>query len=565
MNKIKLIIIFVFCVKFSFSQFPKFSIGGLSRGMSNTSYLSENDSINDDINQEFNIVFDMAISGQLNKNVNLYSELRLGSSLDIFDTSASYINLRRLLIFGDFNKQLSFEIGDVDLKMTPFTLWNYNEEGNVNESELFSTYRQIQHYENYNNENFWRRQGVQLFGNMGFGKNDTLSYKFFGTREKSSNELSIPDVFLYGEQFYYNNKLFQFGLNHIDLFTNNRGILIDSNFHNHVISSSIVFDFKKLEISTEGGISKLSNYSGKNNKWVEGEFIYISANYLINKSLSFDLNFRSVSDDFSSPGSQSKRINYNMSPNLFPNEINQATPRLINSGDIINDISLFRSNSIYNRTIDYQLDPYNPVFGLAEPYGLSTPNRRGLTAKLNFNDTTKTINLFTNYSLLYDLTPEGLNEKRQYNIYSFGGLIKFGKLFNFKKQINLYGGLSYSRTNRNHPEEINVEDVDFNNSLIDLALDIEVVEDLFLLVGVKRLNASGTDYLPVRFEDDFSISSYNLYSANLSEQIRALGLKYNFSKKSSLMLNYQLIEREDLLNNISFSTNQIFVLIQITF
>jgi hypothetical protein len=563
MKKIKLLIIFIFCVKFFFSQFPKFSIGGLSRAMSNTSYLDANDSINEDVSQEFNIIFDMAINGQLNKNVNLYSELRLGSSLDVFDTSASYINLRRLLIFGEFNRHLSFEIGDVDLIMTPFTLWNSTEEGNVNESELFRAYRQIQHYENYNNEHFWRRQGVQFFGKMDFGKNDTISYKFFGSREKSSNEFSIPNVFLYGEQFYYKNKQFQFGLNHIDLFTNNSGILIDSNLHNHVISSSIVFDFKKLEISAESGISKLSNYNSNNN-WIEGEFIYLTANYLINKSLSFDLNFRSVSDDFSSPGSQTKRINYNLPPNLFQNEINQQSQRLINSGDIINDISLFRSNSIYNRTIDYQLDTYNPLFGLAEPYGLSTPNRRGLTTKLNFNDSSKKVKLFTNFSLLYDLTAEGVNAKRRYNNYSVGGVIKLDQFFDFKKQINLYGGLSYSTINRNHPDEINVEDVDFNNSLVDLALDLEVIQDLFLLVGLKKLNASGIDYLPVR-EDDFSITSYNLYSASISEQISAFGLKYTFSKKSSLMLNYQLIDRVDLQNNIYYSSNQIFVLIQITF
>ena len=61
----------------------------------------------------------------------------------------------------------------------------------------------------------------------------------------------------------------------------------------------------------------------------------------------------------------------------------------------------------------------------------------------------------------------------------------------------------------------------------------------------------------------FLILSYNLYSANLSEQITALGLKYNFSDNSSLLVNYQLLNREDFQNETSFSTNQFFVLIQI--
>ena len=60
--------------------------------------------------------------------------MRLGNSLEVFDTSSSYINLRRILIYGKLSEKISFEIGDIDLKMTPFTLWNYQEEGNVNEN-----------------------------------------------------------------------------------------------------------------------------------------------------------------------------------------------------------------------------------------------------------------------------------------------------------------------------------------------------------------------------------------------------------------------------------------------
>ena len=113
MKRIIILLFLSLLTQVNFAQFPNFSIGGLSRAISNTSYLDSNDSINEDINQKFNIIFDMAIDGKLNKHVNFYSELRLGSSLDVFDTSASYIDLRRILVFGEFNKNLSFEVGDV--------------------------------------------------------------------------------------------------------------------------------------------------------------------------------------------------------------------------------------------------------------------------------------------------------------------------------------------------------------------------------------------------------------------------------------------------------------------
>ena len=67
------------------SQFPSFKLGGLSRALSNTAHLSKEDTSNSDISQDFNIVFDLAIDGKLNNYVNLYSELRLGSNLEVFD------------------------------------------------------------------------------------------------------------------------------------------------------------------------------------------------------------------------------------------------------------------------------------------------------------------------------------------------------------------------------------------------------------------------------------------------------------------------------------------------
>ena len=106
------------------AQFPSFKIGGLSRSLSTTSALDSEDTINKDINQELNIIFDLAVNAELNEKVNFYSELRLGSSLEVFDTSASYIKIRRILLFGHVSKHVKFEVGDIDVKMSPFTLWN---------------------------------------------------------------------------------------------------------------------------------------------------------------------------------------------------------------------------------------------------------------------------------------------------------------------------------------------------------------------------------------------------------------------------------------------------------
>ena len=548
------------------AQFPKFEIGGLARSLSQSSHLDEKDTINNDVSQDFNIVFDLAIKGSLNKHVSLYSELRMGSNLEVFDTSSSYLNLRRILIFGDLNKSFSFEIGDIDLKMTPFTLWNSNQEGNINESVLFSNFRDIQNYENFNNENYWRRQGASLFGNISLSKKDSLNYKIFGTREIASNEISIPDVFMYGGNISYLNKSFSFGINHLDLFTNNKGILLDTNLHNHVVSSKSSLKFNNIELSSELGISKRTNSSllSSNNKWIDGEFMSFDFKTNFLKKLVLTLNYRSVSDDFSSPGAQTKRINYAMAPNLFPLVDNSSINREIIASDIVSDITFFRSASFYNRNIDYSLDAFNPIFGVSKPYGISTPNRQGISSMIEYSDSSNIFYIQGKASFLNDLTGEGVLEKRKYFTYSLSSNIFINKLLDYEKIILINGGFNYSNAKRNHSPDIFVQNVDFNNSILDLGLELEIIKNLHLLYGYKSINAQGLDYLSVR-DDNFTISSFHKIEINMNQNISSIGLKYDFTKKSSLILNYQNIRCNYEKSELSFIINQFFILAQIKF
>lgn len=548
------------------AQFPNFEIGGLARSLSQSSHLDEKDTINNDVSQDFNIVFDLAIKGSLNKYVSLYSELRMGSNLEVFDTSSSYLNLRRILIFGDLNKSFSFEIGDIDLKMTPFTLWNSNQEGNINESVLFSNFRDIQNYENFNNENYWRRQGASLFGNISLSKKDSLNYKIFGTREIASNEISIPDVFMYGGNISYLNKSFSFGINHLDLFTNNKGILLDTNLHNHVVSSKSSLKFNNIELSSELGISKRTNSSllSSNNKWIDGEFMSFDFKTNFLKKLVLTLNYRSVSDDFSSPGAQTKRINYAMAPNLFPLVDNSSINREIIASDIVSDITFFRSASFYNRNIDYSLDAFNPIFGVSKPYGISTPNRQGISSMIEYSDSSNIFYIQGKASFLNDLTGEGVLEKRKYFTYSLSSNIFINKLLDYEKIILINGGFNYSNAKRNHSPYIFVQNVDFNNSILDLGLELEIIKNLHLLYGYKSINAQGLDYLSVR-DDNFTISSFHKIEINMNQNISSIGLKYDFTKKSSLILNYQNIRCNYEKSELSFIINQFFILAQIKF
>ena len=103
---------------------------------------------------------------------------------------------------------------------------------------------------------------------------------------------------------------------------------------------------------------------------------------------------------------------------LFPQINNNSNNRDISFSDIIYDVNFIRSNSFYNRNIDYNLDDYNPIFGVMDPYGLATPNRRGISSNLTFQIHQKLYYINSEISFLNDLVGEGINSKRNYSNYS---------------------------------------------------------------------------------------------------------------------------------------------------
>ena len=93
---------------------------------------------------------------------------------------------------------------------------------------------------------------------------------------------------------------------------------------------------------------------------------------------------------------------------------------------------------------------------------------------------------------------------------------------------------------------------------------MEAIKNFYLIFGYKSINASGIDYLSVR-NDDFIISSFDKLQLDINQKISSFGLKYNFNKKSSLLLNYQEMKFSNNLLDSNFKINQFFILVQIRF
>ena len=97
-----------------------------------------------------------------------------------------------------------------------------------------------------------------------------------------------------------------------------------------------------------------------------------------------------------------------------------------------------------------------------------------------------------------------------------------------------------------------------------MGLDLEIIKNLHLIYGFKSINAKGTDYLSIR-DENFIITSFQKFEINMNQEVSTVGLKYDFTEKSSLILNYQNIRCNYENSELSFIINQFFILAQIKF
>ena len=163
-----------------------------------------------------------------------------------------------------------------------------------------------------------------------------------------------------------------------------------------------------------------------------------------------------------------------------------------------------------------------------------------------------------------DLTGEGTENLRSYIQFRFKAKLLINKLINLNRQITIHAGLKSDRVNRSHPEELFVDNVNVNSILLDAGTEVELFKKFNFLIAYKKLGVNGTDYLGVRNED-FSISSFELFDVDSKQEILSAGFSYDFNKKTTFLINFQRIGYDNMSDLNSFSFNQFFALLQLRF
>jgi hypothetical protein len=506
-------------------------------------------------------LFDLGINVSPNELVKASVILRARNTFGGFYGDGASLQIRQFRVEGLLGKIVKYQVGDIDLGLTPYTLHNFEEVYHDYESDLFKIRRDIVSYENFNFGNKWRLQGLDAKTTLKFAKIiDKLKLNAFGTRVKQGNfATNEPDRLLYGGRVHViQSKYFEIAGNLTGL-SDVAGTVRDSIFqYDNLVATTDLkgnYEIGKFEIKAFAELGS-SNYSFKNIKkkkeFKYDDYFYDGGLGVLYKPNTFTIglegSYREVGALFSSPGAQTRRIN----------DINQVELfKSYNNLSQIREATLFdryTTEGLYNQSIRPVLGTFLPEYNNLTPYGAATPNRKGLTVKVNLKEKEKIVSADFATEMLTEVLGEGTKELRTFMGMRGGVLLNVNKLVKFKKSIVLSGGYRNEQTTRAGDAK-----VDLSSTIIDAGLTVEVLKGFDLIGGYKAISASGNEYTTTRNQDSGLSTGYLNRSINKNEGVVTGGFRYRFNNKTFFTVNYQkLAYRNEKIKGINYNIDQLF-------
>ncbi len=553
------------------SQNEKFQINGSARSYLFSNELQIDNSLDSITPRKSNYghnLLDLGISVFPNAETEVIGIFRIRNELGGFWGGGVTFNVRQLTLKGVANKVIRYEIGDIDLKMTPYTLFNTTEEGVINESDIFKVRRQVFHYDLFYQKNQWRMQGAKIdFNVLTNSVIEKTNVKGYLTRQRATDGLNQPErLYGGGSLNLICNSKFNFKINSSNLFDLTKTLGNDSTkFTNYVLTSLLTYKLtnKKsiaFEILGEGGFSNSNyiSYSNFNAPASLGDWFYdiTSSTHFKEKKIIFKLGVKDIGKDFRSPGAQTKRINYSQSPGLYQQFTNEYIGREVSFSDIIN------GNADATFKISETLMAYNAAYSNTNPYGDATPNRRGLYVNIENLDSLKTKKNYLKCMFLQESVGSGTLKRKSFILTQIGSNIRLNNFFKLKKLLKINLGLRNEITLRGGEE---YEKISLTSNFLDAGLSYEFIPKLNLLFGVKVWQAKGNENLTIR--DEFNtVIDFEAIDINFKESIVAAGFKYDFDKKNTLTLQYQNFQlKNSSVNRVDYGISEFIILYSLNF
>jgi opacity protein-like surface antigen len=188
--------------------------------------------------------------------------------------------------------------------------------------------------------------------------------------------------------------------------------------------------------------------------------------------------------------------------------------------------------------ISEELMSYNAAYNNTTPYGLATPNRRGVYFEALREDTALFRRSFIQVARLSQSRGTGTSEKMNFILAEAGTDVYLNDIIGWKKEIKIGLGVRYENSSRAGEE---YETAKLNSTLIDLGLSVEFLTKLDLLLGAKLWNVSGNAFVNERNRYN-TVENFDIVELDFVENTYAGGLRYRFNENNSVTAQYQLFE-----------------------
>lgn len=512
-------------------------------------------------------LFDFGLHIRPSENTEIKVTTRVQNDMTGFWGGGIIFNLRELYLRGLMFNRIKYQVGDLNTRMTAYTLFNNQGELSQNNPAAFNTFTEVIAYDKFYGQNSWRQQGATA--DIGFDFNKYVNHIHVTgliTKNKQTDYFSSPDRLFAGStiQAKMFNQL-SIAYNYTNAFdVQKTAMFSNALFSNAVNSFEVKEDLKvkdlKVVLGGEFGKSNVT-YENTNNAPLINDGMFMDGSINIDnkkKNWNIGIDLRSVETNFRSIGAQSRRVDFNAVASEYPYYTNRESARPANMLSVLTD------GNYYNMFLSPTLKDYNPAYENMLPYGKATPNRQGAEVKLAWNHSNKNLlKISGNASMYNEITGQGTSAIRNFSNFEILADLGVNEIYKSNKKLHIGLFVKQQNTSRNGTEGI--DKIDFISTQIKVGVEYEIIPNLEIQLAGILLNAKGNEFLAQR--NSFNeIIFYKSYNADLQETILLGGINYQFSKNNCLKIQYQqadwnnklLVENQYAINRLAIIYNLFF-------
>ena len=561
--------------------------------------LTDTDTTTAETLADGNFVLDLAVNAQPNRSTEVQGVVRLRNEFGGFFGAGATVEIRELWARGIVADRVRYRVGDMNLALTPYTLFLPDEDGVINEPELFEPQREVIDYEEfYTGGNERRLQGGNVEFGLAFDRGiDEIDTQVFIARLRATDFNATPTRLIGGGSLGATTVEFGPLGSRLNVGGNLSYVWDDlesGNANTGIRNSVYSFDgdltlLKRPAYSVHVVGEAGQSYVDRRTRTEDPMTDDATTDVLIDESDTFfevglaatvpgrgakvSAMFVDVGPDFYSTAAQSKRVDYTRRLASYNRIGNERRLRPISLYDLTRDAGL------YTFRVANSLMAYDPRYGNVLPYGRATPNRRGVHLSASYSplrqpamplpnapqpqDAVQELELGLDVALLQEIRGQGTEILKDFVLVRGTAEVPISRLVSLPVPIGATLGVQYENTNRGGNE---FEQVDLTSLILEAGLAVEVYERLDVLLGYKRRASEGRDYIP-QIENFNDVRDFpGPFVTDDRETLAGAGLRYRFGPGVYLTVQYQsFAASDDATPEDDYEIGQVFALYSMTF